>query len=264
MKQTLLATLLLATTSAYAVDPATVLSVVSIVSSLPGNIERFTGTRSTTGIGEFSFGPDVSENTACSKAEDRAKLDAVRNVLGEEVVAHASRNCKESGCIADTDVWTLSDAHLKEAKISSREIIEKQGARICKITIDAKVSGERPFSDLHIESKFSYKNGEQMNFKVTSTENGKLYIYHVEGNKASMVFPNVYQTNELSREMSIPNSQYTMTVQASKFDESLVFVLTKGDEKFLPQYEFSELNNKLLSINIKNRKIIRRNLIIEQ
>lgn len=264
MKRTFLATLLLATTNSYAIDPATALSVVSIVSSLPGNIERFTGTRSTTGIGEFSFGPDVSENTACKKAEDRAKLDAVRNVLGEDVVAHASRSCKESGCVAETDVWTLSDAHLKESRISNREIVQKHGARICKITLDAKVSSERPFSDLHVDSKFSYKSGEQMNFKVTSTENGKLYIYHVEGNKASMVFPNVYQKNELSKEISIPNSQYTMTVQASKFDESLVFVLIKGEDKFLPQYEFSELNNKLLSIPVKDRKIVRRNLVIEQ
>lgn len=264
MNRKFLATLLLVTTNSYAIDPATALSVVSIVSSLPGNIERFTGTRSTTGIGEFSFGPDISENVACKKAEDKAKINAVTNILGEDVIAHASRQCKEDGCISDFDVWTLTDAHLKESKISERKIIEKQGTRICKVTLDAKVSSDRPYSDLHIESKFSYKDGEQMNFKITSTQEGKLFIYHVEGTKATMVFPNEYQSNLLLKEISIPNSKYSMTAQATKFDESLVFVLTRNDEKFLPKYEFSELNNKLLSISVKDRKIVRRNLVIEQ
>lgn len=266
MKKMILATMIVSSSNVYALDPASALSVASIISSIPGHIERFTGTRSTTGVGEYSFGPDVSENTACKKAEDRAKLDAIRNVLGEEVLSQSQMQCKEdSGCKLDVDVWSLSDAHLRKTKIKDREVIDQLGTKVCKITIKADVSSERPFADLHINSKFSYKDGEQMNMEVNSTEKGNLNIFHVEGNKASRIFPNNFQnTSMIEKVISIPTTQYTMTVKASKFDESLVFVLTKGDEKFLQSYDLTELNNKLTSIPVKERKIVRRNLVIEQ
>lgn len=265
MKKTILATMLVAS-NAYALDPATALSVASIVSSIPGHIERFTGTRSTTGTGEYAFGPDVSENVACKNAEDRAKLDAIRNVLGEEVVSQSSMQCKEdNGCKLDVDVWSLSDAHLRNTKIKDREVFEKLGTKVCKVVIDAKVSSERPYADLHINSKFSYKDGEQMKIEIKSTEKGNLNIFHVEGNKASRIFPNAFQnTSEIEKVISIPTERYSMIIKASKFDESLVFVLTKNNEKFLETYDLVELNNKLTSIPVKERKIVRRNLVIEQ
>ncbi len=257
---------MMVTSNAYALEPASILSVASIVSSIPGHIERFTGTRSTTGIGEYAFGPDVSENTACRKAEDRAKLDAIRNVLGEEVVSQSSMQCKEdNGCKLDVDVWSLSDAHLRKTKVSDREVFDKLGTKVCKVTINAQVSSERPFADLHIDSKFSYKDGEQMSMQINSTDKGNLNIFHVEGNKASRIFPNAFQnTSMIEKTISIPTHQYSMTVKASKFDESLVFVLTKNNEKFLESYDLTELNNKLTSIPVKERKIVRRNLVIEQ
>ncbi len=257
---------MMVTSNAYALEPASILSVASIVSSIPGHIERFTGTRSTTGIGEYAFGPDVSENTACRKAEDRAKLDAIRNVLGEEVVSQSSMQCKEdNGCKLDVDVWSLSDAHLRKTKVSDREVFDKLGTKVCKVTINAQVSSERPFADLHIDSKFSYKDGEQMSMQINSTDKGNLNIFHIEGNKASRIFPNAFQnTSMIEKTISIPTHQYSMTVKASKFDESLVFVLTKNNEKFLESYDLTELNNKLTSIPVKERKIVRRNLVIEQ
>ncbi len=257
---------MMVTSNAYALEPASILSVASIVSSIPGHIERFTGTRSTTGIGEYAFGPDVSENTACRKAEDRAKLDAIRNVLGEEVVSQSSMQCKEdNGCKLDVDVWSLSDAHLRKTKVSDREVFDKLGTKVCKVTINAQVSSERPFADLHVDSKFSYKDGEQMSMQINSTDKGNLNIFHIEGNKASRIFPNAFQnTSMIEKTISIPTHQYSMTVKASKFDESLVFVLTKNNEKFLESYDLTELNNKLTSIPVKERKIVRRNLVIEQ
>lgn len=264
MKKTFLA-MMMVCSNAYALDPATALSVASIVSSIPGHIERFTGTRSTTGIGEFAYGPDISENAACQKAENRAKLDAIRNVLGEDVIAHSSMQCKEeNGCKLDIDVWSLSDAHLRKTKIKDRQITDKLGTKICTVTINADVSSERPYADLHIDSKFSYKDGEQMKMQINATEKGNLNIFHVEGNKASRIFPNAFQNSSEIESISIPTSQYSMTVKASKFDESLVFVLTKKNEKFLQSYDLTELNNKLLSLPVKERKIVRRNLVIEQ
>jgi len=37
------------------------------------------------GKGEFLFGPNTTENTACEKAEKKAKQNAIRAVSGERV-----------------------------------------------------------------------------------------------------------------------------------------------------------------------------------
>lgn len=104
-----------------------------------------------------------------------------------------------------------------------------------------------------------------MKIELKATEKGNLNIFHVEGNKASRIFPNAYQnSSEVENVISIPTQKYSMIIKASKFDESLVFVLTKNNEKFLETYDLVELNNKLTSIPVKERKIVRRNLVIEQ
>jgi hypothetical protein len=55
-----------------------------------------------------------------------------------------------------------------------------------------------------------------------------------------------------------------MTARAGKLDESLVFVFSNAELNFMRDYDVEDLNTKLLSIPIKDRRIIRRNLVIEQ
>ena len=45
------------------------------------------------GSGDFVFGPDMSENAACSQAEQRAKLEVVRLVSPEILNAKTDMNC---------------------------------------------------------------------------------------------------------------------------------------------------------------------------
>lgn len=45
------------------------------------------------GSGDFVFGPDMSENAACSQAEQRAKLEVVRVVSPEVLNAKTDMNC---------------------------------------------------------------------------------------------------------------------------------------------------------------------------
>lgn len=44
--------------------------------------------------GSFSFGPDISENTACGHAEQRAKENLIRKVSPEILTANTNMTCK--------------------------------------------------------------------------------------------------------------------------------------------------------------------------
>ena len=73
-------------------------------------------------------------------------------------------------------------------------------------------------------------------------------------------------TDYVENELTIPTPGYKILARAgkNKFDESLIFVFSNEQLKFMREYNVEDLNNKLLSIKIKDRRIIRRNLVIEQ
>ena len=92
-------------------------------------------------------------------------------------------------------------------------------------------------------------------------------MFHIEGNKATMMWPLYVGTNnKVANELIIPTQGYKLTAHAGKdkFAESLVFVFTNEKIDFIRDYDVEDLNNKLMTIPISERRIIRRNLIIEQ
>jgi len=71
-------------------------------------------------------------------------------------------------------------------------------------------------------------------------------------------------TQRVDEVLTIPPQNYKMIARASKFDESMVFVFTQKDAKFMREYNVEEFNTKLINLPISDRRIIRRNLVIEQ
>ena len=47
------------------------------------------------GTGIYYYGPEVSENVACQRAETLAKMDAIRSVVGENIYADEFQQCTE-------------------------------------------------------------------------------------------------------------------------------------------------------------------------
>lgn len=222
-----------------------------------------------TGTGDWHFGPDVSENYACQKAEMLAKIDAVRNVLGENVFVDEFSQCTEYRgevkCNAETALYSTSDAYIKSSRIVRKELSTLLGKKTCSVDVEVRVTDERPKIDAFVDGRFFYKSGENMKFMAKTNDPTKVYVFHVEGKKATLVWPSFVGTNNIvANELAIPTQGYKMTARAGKLDESLVFVFTNEEAKFMRDYNVEDLNDKLLSLKIRDRRIIRRNLVIEQ
>lgn len=224
-----------------------------------------------TGIGVYHFGPDVSENYACYRAEINARMDAIRKVVGENIYVDEFYQCKETqsgkNCVNDMAVFSMTDSYVKSIKSKSRTVHEMYGRKTCTVDIEARVSTDKPNIDAYVDGRFMYKDGENMQFKMATNVPTKVYIFHVEGKKATLMWPTFVGTNNtVANELTLPTPGYKFTARASRgrFDESLVFVFTNEDLKLMRDYEVEDLNTKLVSIPIKDRRIVRRNLVIEQ
>lgn len=217
----------------------------------------------TTGTGQYHFGPDVSENYACAKAESSAKVNAIRSVLGETVTANEQSQCIESNgdvkCGIDSTVYSLTDSYIKSVKSSERHVKTVMDRKVCTVDVNVEVTNKQPKIDAFIEGRFLYKHGDEIQWTFKTSEPAQVYVFHVEGKLVKMVW-----TQKVDEVLTIPPQNYKMIARASKFDESMVFVFTQENPKFMREYSMEDFNNKLMNLPISDRRIIRRNLVIEQ
>ena len=226
-------------------------------------------TKAATGTGEWHFGPDVSENFACQKAETLARVEAIRSVIGENIFVDEFYQCREMKderkCASDTAMFSMTDSYVKKISARKREVRPSYNGKVCTVDLDVLVTKERPKIDAFVDGRFMYKSGESMQFKMATNEPSKVYMFHIEGKKATMMWPTFVGTNnKVANELTVPTQGYKMIARASKFDESIVFVFSNAELNFMRDYDVNDLNAKLLSIPITDRRIIRRNLVIEQ
>ena len=242
------------------------ISLVSLVFALSVN------TKAATGTGEWHFGPDVSENFACQKAETLARIDAIRSVIGENIFVDEFYQCREMKderkCAYDTAMFSMTDSYVKKITARKREVRAEYGGKVCTVDLDVKVSTDRPKIDAFVDGgRFIYKSGDPMLFKMVTNEPSKVYIFHIEGQKATMMWPTFVGTNNnVANELTVPTQGYKIIARAgpNKLSESVVFVFSNAELNFMRDYDVNDLNAKLLSIPITDRRIIRRNLVIEQ
>lgn len=226
-------------------------------------------TSASTGTGEYYFGPEISENYACQKAEVLARMDAIRKVVGENIFVDEFSQCKEVKnevkCVNDRSMYSMTDSYVKSISNKQRSVRDFMGKKVCTVDLTANITLDRPQIDAFVDGRFFYKSGEQMQFKMVTNTPTKVYIFNVEGKKATMMWPTFVGTNNtVANELTLPTQGYKMTARAGKLDESLVFVFSNAELNFMRDYDVEDLNTKLLSIPIKERRIIRRNLVIEQ
>ena len=224
-----------------------------------------------TGAGIYYYGPEISENVACERAETLAKMDAIRQVVGENIYADEFQQCTERSteqkCINNSAVYTMTDSYIRGLTVTSRKTDKFMDRQSCKVTVNVSVSNDRPDIDAFVDGRFFYKAGEQMQFNMKTNLPAKMYLFHLEGKKAVLIWPTFYGTNNtVANELVIPTEGYKIIARGSKnkYDESLIFVFSNEQLNFMREYNVEDLNNKLLSIKIKDRRIIRRNLVIEQ
>ena len=224
------------------------------------------------GTGEYRFGPNVAESTACDLAFERAKKNALSNALGEKLFSQDFMHCSESDnaeCELNKTIISTINGTIKKIKEKNGPLLEKlQGASICRYQIIATIVKPKKKKDpnFHFNIKLNkkiFRDGEQ--FIIHINPNIKMFVnifqwnpYISEGINLTKIFPNKFEPkNEIKNKKIIPEKKfnysfvvkYPHNIEDKKYvDEYLLILATKTNINFLDEYEFKGLQQRISEI----------------
>lgn len=233
------------------------------------------------GYGEYRFGPNISESTACKLAFERAKTNALSNALGEKIISMDLMRCSEGDsaeCELNQTIISSIGGTIKKIKKQSQLPVEKlEGSSICRFQLIANIAKPKKKPDpnfnynLRLNNKL-FRDGERLTIKIDPTM--KMFInifqwvpWRSKEINLNKIFPNKFEAiNMIEDEKIIPDEKssakkYSFTIkypdlQEKKYvDEYLIVIATKNDVSFLEEYDFESLQNTLSEIPNDEKRI---------
>lgn len=237
------------------------------------------------GVGEYHFGPGTSETAACSAAEERAKLDALRKFYGESLAMDQTLSCRESStldssndqCSINQILWSQIGGEIKSSRLTKRDILEIPGSKVCRIEIVGDISSSRgkpdPSFDVGLRINQSvYRPGEKLSLELTPS--GPMYVaifnwvpYYDKSSQIIRLFPNSHDAGfYINQKKTIPSSGYALEItlpdkipkNRSFLDEYLLVVITKDPVKWLESYSFDEFKSRVAEFPLDRIRYIKR------
>ena len=212
-----------------------------------------------TGVGEYRFGPDTTENLACEVAEDRAKQDALIKFNGQLVEAVIEENCQSEECRYNQQTFNKVEGYIKKAA-AKRQVVTEQGYKVCVVTVDADVDSINNNIKFSIDGSFDYKDGEVIQFRGLSSNSGVVYVYNYYKGKYTKVSKVKVATQD--REYVVPSESYRMKALLPDGEmqskELLMFLFVNQDVSLKDSYTEMEFKSAINQIPASNRRVITR------
>ena len=237
------------------------------------------------GVGEYLYGPDISESKACELAQDKAKSMALISVMGESVSNEEQLYCKEtSGKKSDYDCeynsikWSLIEGDLKSPINVERKVESKTGFKSCKVSLDVEVivPQRKPDPNFDVKAKINqtvFRVGDDLNLEVESTMPAYFAVFNWLPNEndqvifvplknSSEVFGSYPLKKDAGGKFRFEQSFSATWSKAYKgekkfYDEWVVVVVTKKPYKWLSSYDLDQFKEKLRELPNDERRIKR-------
>ena len=211
-----------------------------------------------TGVGEYRFGPDTTENMACEIAEDRAQQDALIKFNGQFIEAVIEENCQSEECRFNQQTFNKIDGYIKKSS-AKRQVVTEQGYKVCVVILNADVEKLKNDIKFSIDGSFDYKDGEEIRFRGVSNISGYVYLYNYYNGKYVKILRKVATQNE---EFMLPSESYRMKAQLPnggvQSKELLMFLFVNQDVSLKDSYTDIEMKSTINQIPASNRRVITR------
>jgi hypothetical protein len=137
---------------------------------------------------EYAFGPNISQNEACSRAEVKAKNNALRGIVGEKMTTSQIESCVDNGSDLDCTLFEDTFSYMDSGYITKtdnyiKNIREEAGASICSVNFTATVakvsqkSDPSYFLDTEMLPSILLREGEPLQVHVSPSKPSFIYIY---------------------------------------------------------------------------------------
>jgi hypothetical protein len=213
------------------------------------------------GVGEYRYGPDTTENFACEMAEERARDDAIVQYVGQLVEAQIKESCKRDECVFQRDTYSEFNGYIKSIKNKKVKKQVFEGYSACIVTVEADVSKLNNTIRFEVSGKFDVRHEDGVQYTVVSNRSGKVAIYNYRGTRYQKILEaNIASKN---RQVVLPSDntkRFVARVPEGKNEskELLMFIFTEGDVEFKNDYSSFEMKNMIASIPPTDRKVVNR------
>lgn len=212
------------------------------------------------GIGEYFYGPDTSDNLACSFAEDKAKESAIQNYSGQLIESNIDEVCLTDWCSYVKETNTNTTGIIKSILNKKVHKTVEEGQKVCTVEIDALVQqiqknlvfDVKPFSNI-------VKENDEVIFFVIVNKPGKFLLFnYYEGN-----YHKLYELDNLmvNEQFIVPSKNKLYAVLPKDkltSKEKLVFVYLTVDISVKKVYNDFEMKKFIGSVPVEKRSTINR------
>jgi len=234
----------------------------------------------------FNFGPDMSQTEACSKAERRAKIRALKSVSGENISSEDNMVCSEikdeAECSMNRYTWSGIDGLITGTRNRTENVGPGiKGHEQCKVTIEVNVvvaeGNPDPSFDLGVKlNQSTFRQGEALKINLSPTQpmyiNVFQYLPYMHTSKqVTRIFPNPLDKDQLFPKVgSVPTQEggkrYAMSVGFPEglkkpkdlVDEYLMVLGTRKAISFRDEYSLEEFNARLSEIPRHDRRVVKK------
>jgi hypothetical protein len=236
--------------------------------------------------GEFFFGPDTSEKQACEAAEQRAKQEALRLVMGERFSSSEQLSCKDGAagvdntqCVYNTFRWTEIEGDIKQATRLDQQVDKQMGSSRCtvsmRILVDVPQLKPDPSFDFQVKLNANRLRGkEAVSFQITPSAAMHMAVFawapSHNPTTVTRIFPNAFDSQaRLAARVNHPipsesgSARYQFEVdlpqgnQQDFVDEYLIFVGTTTPVAWLDEYEFEKFKSRLREISPPQKRVVK-------
>ena len=138
-------------------------------------------------IGEYYYGPNISDNQACEYAKENAKNNALRKVVEESVIISTRENCLDVNdkkeCSFFEDTWSyLGEGFIRDSEFTNKNIDKDNLGKFCRINLRTDIIKPSTQSDpsynlnAFLKPSKIFRDGST-NFKIEGEVSQKSYIH---------------------------------------------------------------------------------------
>ncbi len=245
--------------------------------------------------GEYLFGPDLSENSACQLAELQARQNALLQVNGQSLSLDESYVCSEknfgqaggSVCALNKFLWSQIFGTVKTEKLLDKKVEAITGAKRCTVQLEVLVAPpmQQPAPNFDVTASLSQSQvriGEKIRIDINPLSPAYLAVFNwvpgaYGGGHLRKIFPNEFQSDAfLSKPLSLPSRDYELLVgeldtgqdnekpagSESAHIEHFVFLLTKEHYAWPVVLPYAQLSEKLSEIKPQELRVRKKSLIV--
>lgn len=204
-------------------------------------------------VGIHDFGPNITENQSCELAKIKATKQLIEDELGQVIQVNDMKICNNDNCNLNTFRWISFPGIIQNSTYTTNIEIQN-GRRFCVANITGNVVPiEKHYAQDHNFSATFNQNGryydnDHMQIDVYG-ESRQYYKIFVLNEKAVKIFPNAYEKDLKTQNLTIPSSDYIIrTVKENNPNELVMIISHKQPFKMGSVYNIKDFGDTVMQM----------------